>query len=85
MKIILDRLSSKEENNRFHLDPYCVAGFVLASIKDVIKLLDDNQWQTESAASAAGTTTSTQSATETNKLFPFILFVWCTTLIQTQK
>lgn len=39
MKSLLDKLSSKEKNNKqISFGPYCVVGFVLVSIKDVIKL-----------------------------------------------
>lgn len=47
MKTLPDRLSSRK--NRFHYSLYCLVGFVLVSIKDVMKLLDDNLQETESA------------------------------------
>lgn len=51
MKSLPDRLWSRK--NRFHNGLYCLVGFVLVSIKDVMKLLDDNQWKTDTTATTA--------------------------------
>lgn len=48
-------LPDRQEKNRFYYGLYCLVGFVLVSITDVMKLLDDNQGETESAATAVGT------------------------------
>lgn len=44
-----------QKKNRFHYSLYCLVGFVLVSIKDVMKLLDDNHWETKSATTALET------------------------------
>lgn len=48
-------LPDRQEKNRFYYGLYCLVGFVLVSITDVMMLLDDNQGETESAATAVGT------------------------------
>lgn len=55
------------ENNWFHYSLYCLVGFVLVSIKDVMKLLDDNQWETESATTAVGTRAILRSVSHRGK------------------
>lgn len=37
-----------EKKNRFHYSLYCLVGFVLVAVKDVMKLLEDNQQDTDS-------------------------------------
>lgn len=66
MKSLPDRLSRRKKN-RFHYSLYCPVGFVLVSVKDVMKLLDDNQCETKSATTAVGTRAiSAHLATGTN-------------------
>lgn len=36
------------KKNRFHYSLYCLVGFVLVALKDVMKLLEDNQQETDS-------------------------------------
>lgn len=77
MESMADRLSSWGKNG-FHYKLYCLVGFVLVSITDVMKLVDDNQWETESAPTAVGTRViSAQWATGTKtNLYPFPLLSW---------
>lgn len=39
---------TEKKKNRFHYSLYCLVGFVLVAVKDVMKLLEDNQQDTDS-------------------------------------
>lgn len=49
-----------EKKNGFHYSLYCLVGFVLVSIQDVMKLLDDNQQETESTTAEETAAMSSQ-------------------------
>lgn len=45
----------EQKKNRFYYSVCCLVGFVLVSIKAVMTLLHDNQWETESDTPAGRT------------------------------